>query len=121
MSTYSSPSRRAVESIAPNASDPDEGSVIAQAPIASSVSKGSAQRSFCARVPRERMARAVSMATSVVPLSSRVSKRVPPVGSSTNRVRSGDRCPPGCTQRQPFSKVASWIATQNPTTVMGSV
>ena len=46
LSTYSSPSRRAVDFIEPNASEPESGSVIAQAPIFSSVSRSSAQRSF---------------------------------------------------------------------------
>ena len=40
LSTYSSPSRRAVERIDPKASDPEPGSVIAQAPIFSMVSSG---------------------------------------------------------------------------------
>ena len=39
-STYSSPSRRAVERIDPNASEPEPGSVMAQAPIFSIVSSG---------------------------------------------------------------------------------
>ena len=51
LSTYSSPSRRAVDFIEPNASDPESGSVIAHAPILSSVSRSSAHRSFCAIVP----------------------------------------------------------------------
>ena len=49
--TYSSPSRRAVAFIDPNASDPEPGSVIAQAPTLSRVSRSSAQRSFCSMVP----------------------------------------------------------------------
>ena len=43
-----SPSRRAVRFMPPNASEPEPGSVIAQAPILSSVRRSSAQRSFCA-------------------------------------------------------------------------
>ena len=43
----------------PNASEPEEGSVIAQAPIFFIVSRSSAQRSFCAMVPFDRMAAAV--------------------------------------------------------------
>src|SRR5215203_2476865 len=49
---YSSPSRRAVAFIDPNASDPEPGSVMAQAPILSSVTSGRAQRRFWATVPR---------------------------------------------------------------------
>ena len=49
--TYSSPSRRAVDFIEPNASEPEPGSVIAHAPILSSVSRSSAHRSFWAIVP----------------------------------------------------------------------
>ena len=49
--TYSSPSRRAVDFIDPNASEPEFGSVMAQAPTLSSVSRSSAQRSFWAIVP----------------------------------------------------------------------
>jgi hypothetical protein len=56
---YSSPSRRAVDSIDPNASDPDPGSVIAHAPIVSSVSRSGTQRSRWAIVPRLSMAAAV--------------------------------------------------------------
>ena len=51
LSRYSSPSRRAVDFIDPNASDPESGSVIAHAPIFSSVSSSSAHRSFWAIVP----------------------------------------------------------------------
>ena len=58
--TYSSPSGRAVECMDPKASEPEPGSVIAQAPIVSIVSSGRAQRSFWATVPRDRMAAAVS-------------------------------------------------------------
>ena len=57
--TYSSPSRRAVACIEPNASDPELGSVIAHAPIFSSVSRSSAHRSFCAIVPFDMIAAAV--------------------------------------------------------------
>ena len=59
-STYSSPSRRAVACIEPNASLPELGSVIAHAPILSSVSRSSAHRSFCAVVPLDMIAVAVS-------------------------------------------------------------
>ena len=59
-STYSSPSRRAVACIDPNASLPEFGSVIAHAPILSSVSRSSAHRSFCAIVPFDMIAAAVS-------------------------------------------------------------
>ena len=52
LSTYSSPSRRAVDLIEPKASEPEFGSVIAHAPILSSVRRSSAHRSFCAVVPR---------------------------------------------------------------------
>ena len=48
---YSSPSRRAVDCMLPNASEPELGSVIAHAPILSSVSRSRAQRSFCSIVP----------------------------------------------------------------------
>ena len=58
--TYSSPSRRAVAIIEPKASEPELGSVIAHAPIFSSVSKSRAQRSCWARVPLLMMAAAVS-------------------------------------------------------------
>ena len=51
LSTYSSPSWRAVDFIEPKASEPESGSVIAQAPILSRVSRSSAQRSFWAMVP----------------------------------------------------------------------
>ena len=44
----------------PNASEPEPGSVIAQAPIFFRVSRSSAQRSFCCVVPFDRMAAAVS-------------------------------------------------------------
>ena len=60
LSTYSLPSRRAVAFIEPNASDPEFGSVIAHAPILSSVSRSSAQRSFWAIVPLLMMAAEVS-------------------------------------------------------------
>ncbi len=49
--TYSSPSRRAVEVIPPSASEPELGSVIAQAPTFSAVSSGSPHRSIWAGVP----------------------------------------------------------------------
>src|SRR5215510_2116553 len=55
-STKPSPSRRAVDFMPPKASEPELGSVIAQAPIFSRVSSDSAQRSFCAIVPRDMMA-----------------------------------------------------------------
>ena len=51
LSRYSSPSRRAVDFIEPKASEPELGSVIAQAPIFSSVSSSGTQRSFWAIVP----------------------------------------------------------------------
>ncbi len=60
LSTYSSPSRRAVDFIEPKASEPEPGSVIAQAPIFSSVSRSSAQRSFWAMVPLLMIAAEVS-------------------------------------------------------------
>ena len=44
----------------PNASEPEPGSVIAHAPMASRVSSGSAQRSFCRVVPRDMIAAGVS-------------------------------------------------------------
>src|SRR4051794_4957048 len=59
-STYSSPSRRAVDFMDPKASEPELGSVIAQAPILSMVSKSGTQRSFWAMVPLELMAADVS-------------------------------------------------------------
>jgi len=43
--TYPSPSRRALDLMPPNASEPESGSVIAHAPIVSIVMSGSAQRS----------------------------------------------------------------------------
>ena len=43
----------------PKASEPEPGSVMAHAPIVSSVRRGSAQRSFWRRVPRDMMAAAV--------------------------------------------------------------
>ena len=49
--TYSSPSRRAVDFMEPNASEPELGSVMAHAPILSIVSRSSAHRSFCSIVP----------------------------------------------------------------------
>src|SRR5213592_1488428 len=58
-STYPSPSRRAVDFIPPKASEPEPGSVMAQAPIFSSVSSGSPQRSFWAIVPFDMIAAAV--------------------------------------------------------------
>ena len=51
LSTYSSPSRRAVVRMPPSASDPLSGSVIAQAPTLSSVSRSSPKRSICSGVP----------------------------------------------------------------------
>ena len=60
LSTYSSPSRRAVDIIEPKASEPEFGSVIAHAPIFSSVSSGRAHRSFWAIVPRLMIAADVS-------------------------------------------------------------
>ena len=60
LSTYSSPSRRAVDCIEPNASLPEFGSVIAHAPILSSVSRSRAHRSFCAVVPFDMIELAVS-------------------------------------------------------------
>ncbi len=59
LSRYSSPSRLAVESIEPNASDPEFGSVIAQAPTFSMVSSSGTHRSFWAMVPLPLMAAAV--------------------------------------------------------------
>ncbi len=56
LSTYSSPSLRAVDFIEPNASEPESGSVMAQAPILSMVSRSGTQRSFWAMVPLELMA-----------------------------------------------------------------
>ncbi len=53
---YSSPSRRAVDFIEPKASEPEPGSVMAHAPILSSVSRSSAHRSFWAIVPLLMMA-----------------------------------------------------------------
>ena len=58
-STYSSPSRRAVDCIEPNASEPEFGSVIAHAPIFSIVRMSRAQRLRCAMVPFELIAAAV--------------------------------------------------------------
>ena len=55
-----SPSRRAVAFMPPKASEPEPGSVIAQAPILSSVSRSRPQRSFCSSVPLDMMAAAVS-------------------------------------------------------------
>ena len=52
LSRYSSPSRFALDCMRPNASEPESGSVIAQAPTLSNVSRSSAHRSFCAVVPR---------------------------------------------------------------------
>src|SRR6188768_141959 len=60
LSTYSSPSRRAVDCIDPNASDPELGSVIAHAPIFSMVRMSRAQRFFCAVVPFDMIAADVS-------------------------------------------------------------
>ena len=57
--TNSSPSRRAEARMPPKASEPEPGSVIAQAPTLSSVSRSRAQRSFCSVVPFERIADAV--------------------------------------------------------------
>src|SRR4029079_15870787 len=56
---YSPPPRFAVDAIEPKASDPELGSVIAHAPILSRVSRSSAHRSCCARVPLLLMAAAV--------------------------------------------------------------
>ena len=53
---YSSPSRRAVAAIEPKASEPEPGSVMAQAPTLSSVSRSRAHRSFWAIVPFDMMA-----------------------------------------------------------------
>ena len=50
-STYSSPSRRADDCMLPKASEPVPGSVIAHAPILSSVSRSRAHRSFCPACP----------------------------------------------------------------------
>jgi hypothetical protein len=47
-----SPSGRALDFMPPKASDPESGSVIAQAPILSMVSRSRPQRSFCSTVPR---------------------------------------------------------------------
>ena len=60
LSTYSSPSRRAVDAIEPNASEPEPGSVIAHAPILSIVTMSRAQRFFCAIVPFDMIAAEVS-------------------------------------------------------------
>ncbi len=54
--TYSSPSRRAVASIDPNASEPEFGSVIAHAPILRRVTMSGTKRSFCAMVPFDMIA-----------------------------------------------------------------
>jgi hypothetical protein len=43
----------------PNASEPESGSVMAQAPILFMLSKSGTKRSFCARVPRLMIAPAV--------------------------------------------------------------
>src|SRR5215208_5964702 len=58
--TYSSPSRRAVDVIEPNASEPELGSVIAHAPILSIVRMSRAQRFFCSIVPFDMIAAEVS-------------------------------------------------------------
>ena len=50
-STYSSPSRTAVDFMPPRASDPESGSVIAHAPTLSIVIRSRPQRSICAGVP----------------------------------------------------------------------
>src|SRR5690606_34924814 len=50
--TYSSPTLRAVVCMPPNASDPEPGSVMAQAPILSKVSRSRTHRSRCSGVPR---------------------------------------------------------------------
>ncbi len=51
LSTYSSPSRTAVDFMPPSASDPESGSVMAHAPILSSVMRSRPQRSIWAGVP----------------------------------------------------------------------
>ncbi len=51
LSTYSSPSRRADDFMPPRASEPESGSVMAQAPTLSSVMRSSPQRSIWAGVP----------------------------------------------------------------------
>ena len=50
-STYSSPSRTAVDCMPPSASEPESGSVMAQAPIVSRVIRSRPQRSIWAGVP----------------------------------------------------------------------
>src|SRR5665213_3966060 len=57
---YSSPSRRAVDAIWPNASEPEFGSVIAHAPSLSGVGRSRTQRLRCAIVPFELIAADVS-------------------------------------------------------------
>ncbi len=57
--TYSSPSRRAVACMEPKASDPDPGSVMAQAPILARLRRSGTQRRFWATVPRAEMAAGV--------------------------------------------------------------
>jgi hypothetical protein len=54
------PSRRALERIPPKASEPEPGSVMAQAPIFSRVSRSRPQRSFCSSVPLDMMDALVS-------------------------------------------------------------
>ncbi len=58
--TNSSPSRRAVESIEPKASEPELGSVMAQAPTFSRVSRSGTHRFFWAMVPLDMIAAEVS-------------------------------------------------------------
>src|SRR3974390_864973 len=60
LSTYSSPSRRAVDAIEPKASEPDPGSVMAHDPILSKLCRSGTQRLRWAMVPRALMAAAVN-------------------------------------------------------------
>ena len=51
LSTYSSPSRRADDFMPPRASEPESGSVMAQAPDLVQGERSRPQRSICAGVP----------------------------------------------------------------------
>src|SRR6478736_5742183 len=103
---YSSPSRRAVDFIEPKASEPELGSVMAQAPILSMVSRSGTQRSFWASVPLE------LMAAEVRPIDTPMAVTMPghTLHSSMIGMRVSEDEPPS-PSRLGFSGAASPLAT----------
>ena len=114
--TYSSPSRRAVERIEPKASEPEPGSVMAQAPILSRVSRSGTQRSFWAMVPL------LEMAAEVSPMDTPMAVTMPghTLHSSMMGMRVSDEAPPS-PSRAGFSGGTSPFSTASLTAVSKAI